>query len=599
MPRACPWRRRAAAVLTLAVLPAAAAAPARAEPIFVELDGALGPQPCPNGAGCWTSYVQLTDLDLDGDLDVIFPNAYGNSQPGIAQPLLVYTNAGDATFADVSASVVGGYTGWLRQVAVGDVDADGDPDLYAPSAWGDPDVFFINDGVGRFADEAAARLPNVRSHAGAARFGDVDADGDLDLLVTDGWATSAPEIAHLYLNDGAGAFVEAQPGTLPTSRQGDQPIDLDLLDLDGDFDLDLLVNMHTGLSSLWRNDGGVFTDVTRALPSQPGLHSGPSACDIDNDGDLDLLVDNAGPSFGEQVLVNDGAGAFTDTSVTAIIGNLTGIDDSGVVCVDVDGDGDLDAVVLSATADDRVLLNSGTGSFTLVEGSLSGPVDTTLGADVGDLDGDGRIDLITAQGKSGSFLDRVYLAADTVPSDTRPPRLRAVEVLGGAAPGEAAKVRFAVVDEATTDEGPRLHRAFVRVLLPGVEDVPATFMGGDLFRATLPPQEAGAEVSYAACAIDRRGNEACSQAVSFTVSDATGAGGSGGGGGPPGGGGGGGAVAEDANDSDEAGCFCAAAGAGEGEGGRGPVGITLALALALALAGRRVRPRARLGGRAS
>jgi MYXO-CTERM domain-containing protein len=504
---------------------------AEAATLFQEVSNAFGTQACSGGKqGCWTNYMRMTDIDGDGDLDILFPNADGYFNKGAAQPFSVYLNDGTGKFSNGSATF-NNYVGYVRQVATGDVDGDGDIDVYIPSAWGDLDLLYLNDG-GTFVDHTSTHLPGLHSFAGAARFADVDDDGDLDLLVGDGWAQSVPQAAHLYLNDGQGHFTDATEN-LP-QMAGSQPIDFDLVDVDGDFDLDLLIDLHATTSLLWINDGtGHFTNASGALPSQSGLKYGPVACDVDGDGDLDLWFDNAGPNYTEQLLINDGQGHFTDQTAQRVTNN-PGADDNAVACVDVDGDGDLDAVIASLGNQERVLLNDGTGHFTLLSGAFSVANDATLWFDFGDVNGDGRLDVATAQGES-SFLDRLYLGTSSVPVDTVAPKLRAVQAVSGSvSPGATPTIHFGVSDNATTDEGPRLQGAWVHVTAPsGTVDVKATFMGGDLFRAVLPAEtQGGAMVTYAACARDRQGNEGCSTPLSYTVdpgSSSSSGGGSGGG----------------------------------------------------------------------
>ncbi|MFS8071978.1 MAG: FG-GAP repeat domain-containing protein, partial [Byssovorax sp.] len=478
----------------------------------------FGAQGCSgNKAGCWTNYMQMTDIDGDGDLDILFPNAEGYFKKGVAQPFSVYLNDGAGVFSDGSQTIVKGYSGYVRESATGDVDGDGDVDLYIPSAWGDADVLLFNDG-GAFVDHAATNLPGLHSNAGAARFGDVDNDGDLDLFVSDGWVSSAPTPAHLYLNDGAGKFTEAPAGQLP-SGMGSQPIDFDLFDADGDHDLDLLIDLHADKSLLWINDGaGHFTDTSATFPPQSGLKYGPVACDVDGDGDLDLWVDNSGPNYTEQLLINDGTGHFTDQTAMRVTGNPGG-DDNGVACIDIDGDGDMDAAIAALGGNERVLLNDGTGHFTLIPGAFPAVNDSTLWFDFGDVNGDGRLDCATAQGE-GSFLDRLYVGTSTAPIDIRAPSFRSVEAVSGPVAATATPiVRFGVVDNATTDEGPRLLAAWIRVTVPaGMTDIPAKFSGGDLYRAVLPAQsQGGLTVSYKACAKDRQGNEACSPEKTYAL----------------------------------------------------------------------------------
>jgi len=529
------------AAFTLLALTSVAAT-AAAAPYFKEVVSPYGVQGCSGGeVGCWTNYMRMTDIDGDGDLDVLLPSADGYFNQGTAQPFSVYLNDGTGVFTSGAAQIVNGYTGYVRQIATGDVDGDGDLDLYIPSAWGDADVLLFNE-AGVFVDHAATSLPGLHSHAGATRFADVDNDGDLDLFVSDGWAQSAPTPAHLYLNDGTGKFTEAPAGQLPSGK-GAQPIDFDVFDADGDHDLDLLIDLHQVKSLLWINDGaGHFTDASATFPAQSGLKYGPVACDVDGDGDLDIWVDNSGPSYTEQLLINDGTGHFADETAMRVTGNVDGADDNGVACVDIDGDGDLDAVIASLSDNERVLLNDGTGHFKALAGAFPSVSDSTLWFDFGDVNGDGRIDCATAQGES-SFIDRLYLGTPNAPVDVLAPRFRSVEnVKGPVAASATPIVRFAVVDNATTDEGPRLRKAWVRVTVGGaMKDVAATFSGGDIYRAVLPAQSAGSVmVSYEACAKDWQGNQGCAPAKTYAVdaggstssaSGSTGASGSGGAGG--------------------------------------------------------------------
>ena len=504
-------------LFTLAAL--CLASSAGADPFFAEKVKAFGTQPC-TPEGCWTNYVQVVDLDGDGDLDIVMANAAGYFVKGTeSQPLIVYLNDGAGNFTDGSQAMVGGTSGWFRQVAFADINGDGKLDMYVPDAWGAADKLFVNQGNGTMADEAAVRLPGVSSHAGAARFGDVDNDGDLDLIVGDSWTTVGTPAAHLYLNDGTGKFAES-PTALPVGSQ--QAIDFDLFDADGDFDLDLLINNHQGKNSLWINDGkGHFTDAPFPGPASPALHYGPVACDVDGDGDLDIAIDNTGGNYLEQLLINDGTGKFTDETTARITGNVPGADDNGLACVDVDGDGDFDLVIASLSDNERVLINDGTGHFALTAApAFTVITDGTLGFDFGDLDGDGRLDAVTGQGES-TFLDRVYLGTALAPVDVRPPGFRAVQQVAAlVAAGSKQVVRFAVFDNATTDTGPRLQKAYVKMTTSGggaAVELPAKFMGGDLFRAELPSQSPGTIVTYEACAKDQRGNVGCAKAKTFAI----------------------------------------------------------------------------------
>lgn len=503
---------KAALLFGLASLPLVLfAREARAELLFEDQGTSkLGTQPC-GGSGCWTNYARMTDVDGDGDLDLVAVNCGGFFSNPSPQLLTIYTNDGAGNFTD-SSTLLGSFVGSVRQVAFGDIDNDGDLDVYAPAAGQDQaDALFVANG-GTFANEAGTRLPaGLSSDAGATRFGDFDNDGDLDLIVANGYINDNAAPAALYYNDGTGVFTPAPAGAVPTAKNGVNPDDIDLADVDGDFDLDVYINMHSGQNSLWLNDGdGTFTDASASLPplgAGSGFHYGPVFCDVDNDGDRDLLIDNTGGNYTEQLLINGGTGNFTDQT-GKITGN-NGADDNLVSCVDYDGDGDFDIVVGSlSSSSERAFTNDGAGNFTSNPGAFTAVNDPTLWMEFGDLNGDGRVDAFSAQGEGNPQLERVYFGNASVAVDTTAPQIVAIDMTTVASDNV---VRFAVRDNAVTDEGPRLRRAYVTV---DATEVPARYMGGDLYRAVLPPSAA----MFTVCAEDQAGNAGCGEPIQTTTS---------------------------------------------------------------------------------
>lgn len=505
----------ALALLTVSALPSQA----QAFPEFESDDSALSSQAC-GGDGCWTNYLRIDDLDGDGDLDIAFANYSGFFGTGTAQELAIYFNDGTGGFDDVSAAAVGGFVGRVRQVAAADIDGDRDLDLFAPDGQGSAlDVLFINDGDGNFANEAAARLPDgLSSSAGAARFADVDSDGDMDLFVSDGYTGGASQVVHLYLNDGEGNFTDASD-QMPSDFDGSNADDIDVFDIDGDFDLDIMINMHAGDNNLFVNDGdGNFSDGSDQLPGQPNqFHYNPGVCDVDNDGDLDIWVDNMGPGYSEQLLINDGDGNFADETAARVSGN-NNADDNGVACVDFDHDGDFDAVVWSLSNVERLLENDGSGNFTAVDDVFESIGDPTLWGDFGDLDGDGILDAVTGQGEGNPERNLVYFGTAEASADDRAPEIRAQEDVSAVDADSEVVLRFAVRDAVVADSGPRLNRAWAAVTVDGdVEEFGARFMGGDLFRVVIPGQADGVEVEVALCAEDRAGNSGCGELIMYQV----------------------------------------------------------------------------------
>jgi hypothetical protein len=519
----------------------------------------------PESEGCYTNFLVVSDLEGDGDMDIVFANGGGYYQVGSAESSVVYLNDGKGGFRDATESTFGGATSRLRQVAVADVDGDGDKDIYQPGGYGlDLDKLWIQTKPGVFEDKAATSLPSqmllldggvgtsvlppdagmmttgLRSKAASAHFGDLDGDGDLDLAIGD-WqdnrgSPKTETIVRLYSNDGKGVFtalpLSATPPPLPGPRPtgfpdaglypdggviypylyGAGPLDLDMQDIDGDFDLDLLVIGRNGQSRIFFNDGGfVFSDGTPGYPPKQGPYQyNQELCDIDGDGDLDLMVDNSGGvvrrgQYISQVNINDGKGFFTDQTSARIKGEPGG-DDNAVKCLDANGDGNFDLVTatLSYKAE-KLMVNKGDGTFEYVPNGFPEVDDPSLGIDAADFDGDGFLDVVTGQGEGEPRIDRIYSGYGMSKKDSTPPKFRAIEKPMTKAEAPIV-IRLAVSDAYTSETGEHVQSVAVEYEIEGEKKVePAVYIGGDLFRAVLPPQADGTVVKVTPSAIDHSG----------------------------------------------------------------------------------------------
>lgn len=520
-----------------AFLSAAGIATAQEEPILTPYfervtDTAFPPAACddpdnPGALGCYTSWMVLSDIDADGDLDLLFANGGGYYVPGNAEPSTVYLNDGNGAFRDVTDSMFGGATSRLRQVSLGDIDGDGDLDIFQPGGYGlDYDKLWIQTSPGVFEDRADLNLPGrLKSTAGASHFGDLDGDGDLDLVIAD-WGDipynrdpllQSEGNTWLYLNDGDGRFAQQPSYVMPAPMDrtvGRTPIDIDLADIDGDFDLDILLNNRNGQSRIFLNDGGAFfTDATEGnYPAKKGPYTyNQELCDLDGDGDLDMVLDNAAARpEGEtrrnwtQMLLNDGNGKFDDVSREHIFGE-PGADDNAVKCADVDGDGDYDLLVASlGGTGEKLLLNDGNMTFNFVLGGFPVLSDPSLGIDVADLNGDGILDVVTGQGEGRVMVDQIFFGAGESKADVTPPVFRAIEQ-PVAVPGAPIVVRLGVRDAYTSETGEHVKSVSVSYSVDGAEPVtvPAYFIGGDLFRAEIPAQANGTVLKVSPVAVDR------------------------------------------------------------------------------------------------
>ncbi|MFN4257590.1 MAG: FG-GAP-like repeat-containing protein, partial [Saprospiraceae bacterium] len=203
----------------------------------------------------------------------------------------------------------GVYVGGLSAPSFADLDGDGDSDMIVGSDSGTFRVFRNDDGT--FTELTGAANPFAGIVVGAhskPSFADLDGDGDLDLVVGGFYGT-----LRTWRND-AGTFTELTGAGNPFDG-----IDVGFLstpafgDVDGDGDLDLVVGSGYGTLRTWRNDGGTFSELSGAANPLDGIDVGasskPAFVDIDGDGDADLVV---GGSYGTfRVFRNDG-GTFSE-----------------------------------------------------------------------------------------------------------------------------------------------------------------------------------------------------------------------------------------------------------------------------------------------
>jgi hypothetical protein len=323
--------------------------------------------------------VAVGDVDGDGNLDIV------GVVDGFPTSLLLGDGRGSFTLA-APGRLPSGPSRASSQVDLADIDGDGDLDCLTVGDLGDGPRVYRNNGAGVFADVTATALPGTRPQdSGDQIVGDFDGDGDLDWFVLD---RVLPRNAFLYLNNGAGQFVDSSATNLaaltnsiptPTDVGGSQAADLDR---DGDLDL-VIINWHVLMAVLVNQGAGVFLPLLVPPPS------GPQAAwqvpivlgDFDGDGLVDALLQ---PSGGKLLLRNLGGFAFADVSAAGVpAGSQT---DWLVQAIDCDADGDLDLV------GGALWLNNGSGVFTRTTGVA--PSGDMIGAV--DADGDGDQDLLVS-----------------------------------------------------------------------------------------------------------------------------------------------------------------------------------------------------------
>lgn len=286
-------------------------------------------------------------------------------------------------------------------VAAGDFDRDGWVDLFVTPGTTGPNRLYRNLGDGTFADVAAAAgvAGGTGTYSGPAMV-DLDGDGWLDL-----WVGGVGTGIRLYKNRGDGTFEDRSSGSgLPIFPFTAGPA---FADVDGDRDLDVFIPQwnESPADVLWRNEGDfTFSSIT-ATAFDSGTRESllytftPNFADLDGDGWLDLLVSG---DFGwSQVLLARGDGTFRRTTDETVIVDENGM---GAAVGDVDGDGRLDWFVTSISGANRIYGNRlyrglGDGTFEDISDAW-GVADGGWGwaACLGDFDNDGRRDLFHVNG---------------------------------------------------------------------------------------------------------------------------------------------------------------------------------------------------------
>ena len=302
--------------------------------------------------------------------------------------------------------------------ASGDIDGDGDLDLFITRGDTGQNLLYVNQG-GSFVESAAAAGVAFAEGTSNGRlsgptFGDLDGDGDLDLLI--GGLEGGP--IKLYANDGSGKFTDVSAGSGFDLATSDQTISMALGDYDADGDLDVLM-AHWGTprdpvipgetETLWRNDssGGAmsFTPVSNtsgismllAFDLPQGVLGpnfdytfAPGFADIDGDRDLDILM--VSDFRGSKVLLNNGNGTFSAAPFAPDDEN-----GMGAAIGDYDNDGDLDWFVSSINGN-RLSENVGGGNFSRNAVSGVEPGGWGWGSCFADFNGDGWLDIYQTNG---------------------------------------------------------------------------------------------------------------------------------------------------------------------------------------------------------
>ena len=403
------------------------------------------------------------DYDADGWVDILLVDGGSLVNPATAKTARhrLYRNRGNGTYADATASSGIAVSGYGMGACSADVDNDGWPDLFVTSVGAN--TLYRNAGGRTFTDiSRPAGLAGARPmFSTSCAFADIDADGDVDLYVTN-YVDARPDnnifcgdaarrvriYCHpvnfkpqpdvLYRNNGNGTFTDVtrEAGLAPDAGNG---LGVVFGDYDADGRVDVFVANDSTPNFLFHNEGkGTFRDV--ALPAgvsvasdgRPRAGMGTDFGDYDGDGRLDLFVTNHELET-HTLFRNLGGGLFEETTSRSGVGVATlpyvGF---GALFADLDHDGDLDLPIVNghvmnsashfrpgaSESQRKLLLLNDRGRFTDAgrqagAGFATERVGRTLAA--GDIDNDGDLDLlVTNNGAAAELLRNTGTAGHAI-----------------------------------------------------------------------------------------------------------------------------------------------------------------------------------------
>ena len=441
-------------------------------PLFTEVTSALGfaqtEEPWPAGTHALPeiigSGVALFDYDNDTALDVLHIRFPPPGSTDVPAPNRLFRQQSDGTFIDVTEAAGIGDAGYGQGVAIGDVDNDGDPDVYVTN-YG-PDAFYRNNGDGTFSLVEVGTLNEAWGTS--ATFGDYDRDGYLDLYVANyvqydpasvcRGKHSAPDYCNpqvfdaapdrLFQNRGDGTFIDVTQETGIAAMPG-RGLGVVCLDLTGDGWVDFYVANDGEANQLWVNQtDGTFAEeaIVRGLAfntyGQPEGSMGIAVGDVNGDMRVDLFATHLSGETNTLYTASPYAVFVDITEVAGFAGRDLLFTGFGCGFLDFDNDTDLDIALVNGRVKRGAILEGANvgefwnfyaepnllfqnseighektaGSLTFNDVSSRAPdfteqIEVSRGMAFGDIDRDGDVDMLVS-----SLDNRIRLFRNDTPT---------------------------------------------------------------------------------------------------------------------------------------------------------------------------------------
>lgn len=496
-----------------------------------------------------SSMVDAADLDGDGYVDLVFANGKGFDKGTIDsnQVQQAFHNDAGVSTTDITDQVFGpGATYNGRAIKLRDVDGDDDIDIVLGTTWGTQSQLLLNDGLGAFTNETAVNLPQINASIGDLELGDVDGDGDLDLVLAD-WGQFSPVsdalaggITQLWtqMDVNTGMFEDDTLAKMPNLAIR-WSWDLELVDVNNDYNLDIVLSCFACDKNsvyLFANDGGgTFSDVTTNITGQGAAGLDVEPVDLDGDNFLDLVTLHDGTGGRNRVLINNKMGGYEDKSdlVWPKLQNPSSYDHMTAV-LDYNSDG-LPDMVLGALQPgankypDRLMINQGgklSQNIAAFQEVLPSP--GTYAIVLADFNLDRILDMAMSQNENANE-KKVFLGTPELLADTAAPRIANYQKLpADIVFGDAYSLKARIHDNKTpvmphdfqrevdeykdgrpyveywsTDPGADLEAN------PGTLSEHGMWFGEALWKIDFTVPDEGDRFAYRICAIDAAHNKAC------------------------------------------------------------------------------------------